>query len=184
MEGAGRPDMLQMLMNLSSGFDALFQLILITFSFIGLLLFAQGLMDMYRMGTGTASAGGKQKTATSVIWRLIIASALTAVYPLVTATEYTLAGAPSSGGLLVYSGGGATAYQTAALTAIFGAFRLAGYVAFGRGWMLLDKHFNGGNEGVGGPIIHIIAGTMLVYLYEWLSILAGWVGIDVSNILF
>lgn len=184
MAVAGRPDMLQMLINLSQGFDAVFQLILVIFSLVGLLLFGFALIDLYRSGSGTPGSSGKVKSPSSIIWRLIVAVALTSLVFLVNITQYSLAGAPASSGLLVYSGGGATELQKAALMAIFGAFRLAGYVSFGRGWVLLDKHFNGGNEGVSSPIIHILAGTALVYLYEWLTILSGWVGFDVSTILF
>lgn len=183
MGGSGQPDMLQMLINISQSLDAIFGFVQLAFAFGGLLLFGIGLFDLYAYGS-ESGRGSSSKKISGIISKLIIGSILTCLVVVVNITQNSLIGVPAASGRLMYEASGQSQIQKDTLMAIFGLFRIAGMVAVGRGWLLLDKHFNGGNEGVGGAITHIIAGAMLVYLYEWLSFLARVTGFDISKMIY
>lgn len=182
--GGNLTDMLQMFVNISGAFPAILMLVQAIFTLIGLVLFGQALLDLYLLNNENAPRrAGKSVSPAGIGWRVIVSVVLTSLVWWVDVTQNTLGGQAASGGLMMYQGAGLSAVQRVALEAIMGAFALVGYIAFGRGWLLLDKHFNGGNNGVGASIWHIIGGTILIFMDSWLPRVGSWVGIDFVNIL-
>lgn len=178
------PDMLQMFVNIAYAFPAIFGLVQAIFALIGLVMFGQALFDIYALNNEHVQKRANKSLSTSgIITKMIVAVVLTSLIWFIDVTENTLMGADASSGLLMYQSAGMTEAQKMALSAIMGAFALVGYIAFGRGWMLLDKHFNGSNTGVGASIWHIIGGTILVYMDVWLPKIGQWTGFDLTNIL-
>lgn len=176
-------DMLQMLVNLSDAFSGLFLLIQVTFAVIGLYLFGQALLDLYSLNNPTQQRTSRTISMPGICWRFIAAVVLTSIAWFVDVTQNTMMGGDASSGAMMYQSAGLSDAQKAALTAIMGFMALVGYIAFGRGWLMLDKHFNGANTGCWGALMHMLAGTALVYLDVWLPTIGGWIGFDFANIL-
>jgi len=181
---SGVPDLLQMLINISGAYAGIFLLIQAVFALIGVILFGQALWDLYALkNDNVPRRAGKSITGSGVIWRLITASVLTSLIYFIDISQNTLGTTATTGGLLDYQSAGLSPVQQASLTAIVGAFQLFGYFAFGKGWLLLDKHFNGGNGGVSAPITFMVAGVLLVYIDYWLPRIGQWVGVDFMSVL-
>lgn len=175
-------DLLQILINLSQSFNDVFTLIKVVFALIGLILFGLALIDLYKLSNDRQTmSAGNQPTAAGITYRVIVAVVLTSLFWFVDVTQNTLA-IPASGGALSYTAGGPSPFQKAAIEAILGCFMIAGYIAVGKGWLLLDKHFNGGREGISGPIYHIVFGTMVVYIDYWLPLFMGIFGFEMGNL--
>lgn len=177
----GGNDILEILINLSQAFSGVFTLIKIVFALIGLILFGLALIDIYVMSNQHSQSANAAKTVAGVVYRILVSVVLTSMFYFVDLTQNTLA-IPSSSGALAYQGAGPSALQKAAIEAIIGCFMIAGYLAFGKGWLLLDKHFNGGREGLSAPIWHIIGGVALVYIDVWVPLFMGIAGFQVGNI--
>lgn len=178
------PDFLQMVINMSGSFPAIGQLIEVIFALIGLVLFILALLDMYRMGNDKARSSGPPPTGASITWRIVVSIVLTSLAVMVDITQNTLTGNAVNSAAFMYQSAGLSASQKLAVQTVLSLFSLAGYIAFGRGWLLLDKHFNGSRDvGVASPIWHIIGGTMLVFLDVWLKILSDWTGFDFMKLL-
>ena len=179
-----RQDLLQMFVNVSDAFPAFFTLMQVLFALIGLLLLGQALFDVYSLNNEhVARRAGRSISASGVGWRFVTSIVLTGIVWWVDVTENTLMGRDASSGAMLYQTVGMSEFQQAALMSIMMTFELVGYIAFGRGWLLLDKHFNGGNNGVASPIWHMLGGTVLVYLDVWLPAFGRWTGFDFVNIL-
>lgn len=178
----GTADLLQMLVNVSGAFPAMFLLIQTILTLIGVILFSLAWLDLYYIGSESRYLGAG-KTPASIAWRMLIGVILTGSLWMMNITQNTLYGTPINSGAMLYETAGLTDTQKAALEAIMGCFAIVGYIGFGKGWMALDKHFNGGKDGVGGALAYIIGGTLAVYMDVWLPRLSSWTGFDFVNIL-
>lgn len=154
------------------------------FALAGVWLFGVALLDLYAINNPNNMQGqANRQTIGGVVVRLIVSVVLTSAMYFLVLTQNTLAGTAASSGHMLYQGAGLSEVQKAAIDAIFAAFAILGYVAFCKGWLVLDKHFNGGNQGWGSAVAFMIGGTLAVFMQEWLANVSLWTGFDFVKIL-
>lgn len=179
-----KSDLLSMLVNFASIVDPLINLTVIVSAIIGVLMVGDALMKAYWITKGSGWQGKGTLTYGGIVWSLVIGGVL--LTPVVTVQIFgnTLLDVSVNGAAFSYQGAGLTATQQAALKAIYGLFSFVGFVAFIRGWIILNKHFNGViPEGVGAGLTHIIFGVILIYLDVFLGLLQSQTGWDFSQTL-
>lgn len=181
----GNADLLNALINFSSVLDPLLTLIVVVSTIIGVLMVANALMKAYVLSLDNAhSWGGNTATVPGIIWSLIIGGILVAPIFMVQLFGNTMLNVSVNGSGMLYQAAGMTDTQRQALRAIFGMFAIAGFIAFIRGWVVLNKHFNGViKDGVGMGLTFILGGTALIYLDVVLDLISEKTGIDFTSIL-
>jgi len=181
---SGTSDLLQVLINLSDAFPAIFLAVLAFSSLGGVMLFTTGVYGFSLKANGARWASGREVTTTGCISNMLIGAVMTALMWATAMTKNTLIGESVSNGALSFQTTGMSAQQTAALTAIFGLFAVCGIVAVLRGWTMLNGYFNGARQEWGGAIWFLIGGAFCVYLDEVLTKVSAWTGFDVIHLLF
>jgi hypothetical protein len=174
------PDLLLMVVRIAYTLPGFMKLAQAIFALIGVWLFCTSLLDLYNYNNDRYN--GQRKTLGGVFGRMLASVVLTSSLWFVVATGNTLVGTSTAGGAMLYQSGGLSEMQLAAVHAVFGMFMFGGYVWFCISWMLLDKHFNGGREGVWGPILQMIAGVALVFSEEWVPLVMEKAGLSIASI--
>ncbi|WP_454727981.1 MULTISPECIES: hypothetical protein [Cupriavidus] len=175
----GVADLLQVLVNLSGAFPALFTLIIVIFAAIGVVTFCLGLYSFYVIHNNDGrTPTGRNISHLGAVSQLVIGSVLTTVLWITAITKNTLLGTEVSNGAMGLSSSGLTPTQQASIAAILGLFAILGLIASGRGWMLLNRYFTGIEKEWGGAIAYIIGGSLCVYMEEFLAKLTLWTGFD------
>ena len=186
MNSSGPGDLLTFLVNISSIFDPLIDLIVIISTILGVVLIGKSLLLGYHLGQndGKWMAHGEAGIK-GVIWGFVIGGILVTPIMFVGLMGNTLLnGEAVTGTGLLYQSAGLSAQQQQAVTAIFGLFTVMGFIAFIHGWLDLHKHFNG--ESRNGPamgVTQIVGGTLLVYLDVVLQFVSEKTGFDFIHIL-
>lgn len=169
--------MIDLIISLQPIIDPALTLVAIVATIMGVLMVGGAMVKAYTISLGRGDA-----TISGVIWSMIIGGVLASSMSMVRIFGNTLFDGDVSGGALLYQAAGMTQAQQSAMTAIMALFTLTGYIAFVRGWVILNKHFNGViKDGVGLGLTHIIGGTILVYLDVFLSMLQNTTGINVGQ---
>lgn len=173
-------DALQILINISGAIPLAMNLVMLFATIVGVVMVGTGLMQMYAMSAMDNRMGAKvDPKAESIASKLIIGSILISSIYFLQISGQTIFGTAVNGGAFLYQSGGMSANQQAALEAVFSFFMLVGYIAFIRGWFILDQYMNNIiSTGVGKAAVHIIFGVLLVYLDQLLQVVADWTGFD------
>lgn len=178
-------DLLSILINFSSILDPLLTLVVVISAIIGVFMVGQALMNAYVLSLENGSHwGGQQATVPGIIWSLVIGGILVSPMMAVQIFGNTLFEVSVNGSGMLYQSAGMTETQKQAVAAIFGLFSVTGFIAFIRGWIVLNKHFNGViKDGVGMGITFIVGGTALVYLDVILGAIQAKTGFDFTQVL-
>lgn len=181
-------DALQLLINLSYALPIAMNLVMIIATLIGIVIFATAWVDIWersQVGIQLNGAGDTLRTK-SILGRLLIGSILaSSLYWLNITGNTLLMGQTVNGSSFLYQGTGLSEQQQIALRAVFDLLILTGYIAFIRGWTLLQKFFDNVIREYGKAIVHIVFGTLLVYLDQVLEIAGDWTGFHfIGTVLF
>lgn len=178
-----KTDLLTILVNFSSILDPLLTLVVIVSAIIGVIMVATALMNAYVLSLDNGHAwGSNNATISGVIWSLVIGGILVSPILAVQIFGNTLLDTPVNGSGLLYQSAGMSDAQKQAVKAIFGLLSVTGFIAFVRGWVILNKHFNGViKDGVGMGLTHIIGGTILVYMDVFLDAVQSTTGFDFTQ---
>lgn len=180
-------DLVTFLVNISSIFDPLVTLVTVIAAIIGVIMVGNALVAAYALSADDGKWRGQgNATYPGIIWSLVIGGILVSPIVMVQAMGNTLLnGEAVNGSAMLYQSSGLSSTQQAALKAIFGLFVIAGYVAFIKGWMLIDKHTNGvTRDGAGAGVTFIVSGVLMVYLDVVMQVVSEKTGIDFVKVLF
>lgn len=177
--------MINLITSLQPVIDPALTLVAIVATLMGVLMVGNALIKAYAMSSDSGAWRGQgDATIGGVVWSLVIGGILVSSMSAVQMFGNTIFAGDVNGGALLYQSAGMTATQKTAMTAIMALFTLAGYIAFVRGWVILNKHFNGViKDGVGMGLTHIIGGTILIYLNVFLEVLQNTTGLQVGQML-
>ncbi|CAG9184198.1 hypothetical protein [Cupriavidus pampae] len=176
-------DFLQILVNLSGAFPAIFAFLIVLIAAIGVVLFCQGIYAFYVINNNDGrTPTGRTVSYTGAVSSLLTGALLTSLLYITAVTKNTLLGTEVNNGALGLNGSGMTATQQAAIAAIFGLFAILGLLASGRGWMLLNRYYNGVEKEWGGAIAYVIGGCLCIYMEEFLAKMSLWTGFDFVKI--
>lgn len=180
-----KADLLTILINFSSILDPLLTLVVIISAIIGVIMVGQALLNAYVLSLDNGhSWGANTATVPGIIWSLIIGGILVSPIFVVQIFGNTMLDVSVNGSGLLYQSAGLTDAQKAAVKAIFGLFSVTGFIAFIRGWIVLNKHFNGViKDGVGMGVTFVVGGTALVYLDVFLDAVRNTTGFDFTQVL-
>jgi hypothetical protein len=172
-------DLLQILVNLSGAFPAIFLFAMVVFAFAGVVVFSLGVYAFYVIHNHDGrTPTGRNVSHTGAVSNLVIGSFLTSLMWVTAITKNTLLGTEVNNGAMGLTGAGLTPTQQASVAAILGLFNILGLIATGRGWMQLNRYFNGTEKEWGGAMAYIIGGTLCVYMEESLAKATLWTGFD------
>jgi len=174
-------DILQLIINLSVIVPMAMNIVALVSVIIGVVMTATALADIWQrssIGLSVGLQGGDTVRMRSIIGRLIIGSVLvTSLYWLNITGNTLLAGQTVNGSSFLYQSAGMSSNQQVAFRAILDFFILTGYLAFIKGWLIWQKFFdNVTREGFGKGFVHILFGTLLVYLDNLMDIAGEWTG--------
>lgn len=180
-----KADLLTLVVNFSSILDPLLTLVVVISAIMGVLMVGQALMNAYVLTLESGGHwGGQQVTVPGIIWSLVIGGILVSPMMAVQIFGNTLFEVSVNGTGMLYQSAGMTEMQKQAVKAIFGLFSVTGFIAFVRGWVVLNKHFNGViKDGIGMGLTFIIGGTALVYLDVILRAIQNTSGFDFTQVL-
>jgi hypothetical protein len=175
-------DALQLLINASASFPAIQVLILVLTTIIGVLLVASSLFNMYHLSamSGVAMPGSGGPTPLGVLGKFLIGGVLVSSAYWMYIGGNTFIGTNVNTSSMLY-GGTATTYCDQAQYAVFFFIALVGQVAFVRGWLYLNRYFNGPrNEGLGMGVTFIVGGVGCYFMPDLGALLADWFGLSMS----
>ena len=176
-----KADLLTLLINFSSILDPLLTLLVILSTITGVVMVVQGLMNAYALNLNN---GRSNATVSGILWSLFIGGVLVAPIYTVQIFGNTLLDVSVNSSSLLYQGVGLTDTQRQAVKAIFGLFSITGFIAFYRGWVTLNKHFNGViKDGAGMGMTFVVGGVLLIYLDVLLDIVGEKAGFDFTKVL-
>jgi len=182
-------DAVQILINISSSFNAIFAFIQAMAVALGVMMMATAWYDIYAMNLANPPAKKYQPTMKNIIIRMVSGSVLvSSVVSLQICANTILSDAANSQSFL-YQSAGLSELQQQSLTAIFGFLVIVGYVAFIRGWRIISHESKSQSQashpggGYGSGIWHIIGGVSLVYLQQVMTLLGNWTGFDFTKLL-
>ncbi|MCA8197371.1 hypothetical protein [Burkholderia vietnamiensis] len=171
------------LVNIANAFPAISAFITALFGLIGVVMIANALKGFYEIEAGGPAARDHHSHG-ALVWKLFIGAVLTMGAWGIGIIGNTIFGSQVASGPMSYQGAGLSATQQAAVQAVFACFVLCGYIAFGRGWMLLNDWKSGrSNGGWGTPVVFIVSGVLLVYLQQVLNFAGDVTGINFVNML-
>jgi len=179
-------DILQVLVNIAPNFPGILKVIVAISTLLGAMMIIGTIMALNAYyGSDGKYVGSADITPGRAVIRIVIGCVLVMpVFMMSIGRNTAFDGAAVSGGAFSYQSSGLSQQQQVALDAIFGLFVIVGYIAFIRGWRLLDKQFSGlSRDGASAGVTHIIAGILLVYLDVLLSTLSSWTGFDFVHLL-
>ena len=149
----------EMFINFEQSYPALRALIGRAFQLIGVCLVAGSLLAFIRHNEGK----GEIKTA---IGMFFIGVALFQVNGMVNSLTSTLYTGVGSTDIFSYSVGGmsSSAAFGGAMSGVLGFIQIIGYIAFGRGWLLINQYTSRpqGGDGLGRGITHLLGGVMAI----------------------
>lgn len=154
-------DFVTMLLNLSREYPVILDAIIFFFACIGMWIASSGVLDIIKMGrrdTGLVTPGAH------IFWKLLSGSSLVDLMVWTKAWSGTLWANSDPMGISDYSGGGGT-YNVAIMTAL-GIMVITGYIAVGRGYMMLSRlgtvSIESRSDIVWSSMARIVAGTALI----------------------
>ncbi|WP_219096317.1 hypothetical protein [Pseudomonas sp. UMAB-40] len=154
-------DFVTMLINLSREYPAILDSIIFLFAAIGVVIAATGVLDIVKLGrrdTGLVTPGAH------IFWKLFGGSSLVNLMVWSKAWSATLWANSDPMGISDYASGGST--YDAAIMAALGIMIITGYIAVGRGYMMLSKlgtvSIEARSDVVGSSMARIVAGTALI----------------------
>lgn len=178
-----KADLLTILINFSSLVDPILTLLVVISTIVGVLMVGQALMNAYVLSMDNGAQWGSTATIPGIISGLIIGGILVTPILMVQIFGNTLFMVSVNGSGMLYQGVGMTDTQKQAVAALFGLFSVAGFIAFIRGWVVLNKHFNGViKDGVGMGITFIVGGTGLIYLDVIVDLIQSKTGFDFTQV--
>jgi hypothetical protein len=179
-------DALQLLINASGSFPAIQLLIMTISALIGIFFVASSLMHMYSLSAANgASWNGQQPPPpVGVVGQFLIGGVLISSAYWMYIIGNTMVGTSVNTTAMLY-GGNVTTYCDQAKYAVFFFVALVGQIAFVRGWILLNAHFNNPRtEGLGTGIAFLLGGAGCYFMADLTAMAADWFGVSVSISVF
>ncbi|WP_432262874.1 hypothetical protein [Cupriavidus sp. TMH.W2] len=172
-----------MLVNISGAFPAIFAFCAVLFALAGVVLVAMGVYGFYVIHYNDGrTPGGRNIGHAGAASNVVIGALLTGLMYITALTKNTVLGTEIQNGSMGFQSSGMTATQQAAITALFGLFAILGFIASGRGWMLLNRFFSGTEKEWAGAIAYIIGGMLCVYMEESMVFVTRVTGFDFVKI--
>lgn len=160
------PDLLNGLINFASILDPLLMLMVAGCTVMGVIKVAGALIALYRLAENDGKWLGKDEGGIGgVVSSMLIGGVLVAPIFFVQVFGNTLFNVSVNGSGMLYQAAGMTESQRQAVRAILGLFAIAGFFAFIRGWLVIDRYMNNvTREGMGEGIVTIVFGVAMVYM--------------------
>lgn len=155
-----------MFANFSSSAEALITLVKYSAYVIGIFLVVGSIFKFSQLGQGQMTA----KTPLTMFFCGIGIFALTSTVSIAT---QTMAMGDGPGTILMPSSGGFGATTAQALYGVLVFVRLVGYIAFIRGWLLLNQYGQGKDGTLGRGLTHIFGGVAAINITVTAKILAN-----------
>lgn len=142
--------------------QALIKLTIAASMIIGLYLIINSIYKLAQLGESGGQRGESYKGPLTMFFCGIALFGL--MMSLRTVGETMMMGS-GPGDFLMPSGGGATGAAGPAIVAVLWFIRLVGFIAIVRGFLLLNKHGQGGQQGeLGRGLVHILGGTAAIHV--------------------
>ena len=163
-QGAGIGEMFA---NFQGSAEAIIKLIKASSYIIGIFLVAGSIFKFTQLG------GQSQMTIKTPIIMFLSGIGIFALTGSISVASQTLAMGDGPGSLLMPSGGGLQASTAAAILGVLTFIRMVGYIAFIRGWLLLNQHGQGKEGTLGRGLTHIAGGVAAINVTVTAKILAN-----------
>lgn len=160
----------QMFANGQASFDALIKLVKFSAYIIGIFLVLGSIFKFSQIGTNP------QITLKTPLTMFVAGIGIFALVGTVSIATQTLAMGSGPGDIFVQGGDGWTAQTMAAMKGVLTFIRLIGYIAFIRGWLIINQYGQGGQGaqgGLGRGITHIFGGVAAINVTFTAQILAN-----------
>ena len=161
------PGIGEMFANFQASAEALIKLIRAASYIIGLYLIVAAIFKF------TQLSGQSQMTMKTPIVMFLSGIGVFALTGSLSVVSQTLAMGDGPGSLLMPSGGGMAAATSAAIMGVLTFIRMVGYIAFIRGWLLLNQNGQGKEGTIGKALTHIAGGVAAINITITAKILAN-----------
>lgn len=161
------PGIGEMFANFQGSAEAIIKLIKTASYIIGLYLIVGSIFKF------TQLSNQGQMTMKTPIIMFLSGVGIFALTGSLSVVSQTLAMGDGPGSLLMPSGGGMAASTSAAILGVLTFIRMVGYIAFIRGWLLLNQHGQGKEGTLGKGLTHIGGGVAAINVTVTAKILAN-----------
>lgn len=157
-----------MFANGTASFLALISLVKYMSYLIGLFLVINAIFKLSKLGTDP------QTSPKAPIVSFVVGVAVFSLVGAISIMSTSLAMGNGPGDILLSSSGSSWTTQTlAALTGVLTFIRLLGYIAFVRGWLMINAAAQGGRDGsIGRGLTHLFGGVAAINIQVTAKILA------------
>lgn len=153
--------------NGNAAFESLIRLTKISAYIMGLFLVIGSVVKLSQLGTNP------QVTPKAPLIMFISGIAIFALVGVVSIVSQTMAMGDGPGSILVPESNGITAGTKAAIEGVLTFVRLLGYIAFIRGWFLVNQYGMGKDGTLGKGLTHILGGVAAINVQITAGILSN-----------
>lgn len=166
-EAHAQTDIGAMFANGQASFEALIRLVKFSAYIVGIFLVMGSIFKFSQLGSNP------QLQAKTPITMFVAGIGIFALIGTVSIATQTLAMGSGPGDILLKNTGGWTAQTMAAITGVLTFIRLIGYIAFIRGWLLINQYGMGKEGTLGKGLTHIFGGVAAINATITAGILAN-----------
>ena len=163
---APTPGIGEMFANFQGSAEAIIRLIKASAYIMGLYLIVGSIFKFTQLGQG-------QMTLKTPLMMFFSGIGIFALTGTISIASQTLAMGNGPGELLMPSGGGLNAAASAAMLGVLTFIRMVGYLAFVRGFLMLNQHGQGKEGTLGRGLTHIFGGVAAINVTITAKILAN-----------
>lgn len=157
----------QMFANGNAAFEALIRLTKVSAYMIGIFLVIGSIFKLSQLGSNP------QVSPKTPIIMFVSGISVFALVGVVSIVSQTMAMGDGPGSILISAGNGLDAQTAAAITGVLTFIRLIGYIAFIRGWLLINQSGQGKEGTLGRGLTHILGGVAAINVQITAQILAN-----------
>lgn len=161
------PGIGEMFANFQGSAEAIIRLIKASSYLIGLFLIASSIFKFTQLG------GQSQVTLKTPIIMFLSGIGIFALTGSISVVSQSLAMGEGPGSILMPSSTGMAASASSAILGVLTFIRMVGYLAFIRGWLLLNQHGQGKEGTLGRGLTHIAGGVAAINVTITAKILAN-----------
>lgn len=164
-------DIGDMFKNAKGSFEALTDLVRYACYIIGIYLVIGSIFKFSELGS--SHGGHKHGSAKAPLIMFISGIGLFALTGSIGIMSATMSMGSGPGDILAPSGGGLSAQMASVMESILIFIRLLGYIAFARGWLILNSAGQGKNGVMARAIMHLVGGVAAINVQFTASVLAN-----------
>lgn len=170
------PDLVTVLVNIGEVIPPIIMMLQGVSALMGLYLVGSSLIEIWGVNNDNAMkyvSGSQRFSVGSAIMKGIIGSVLLAMATLewMGIMSRTLTGDYANSRMLSYSSSGTTLQEQAQLAtlALLGIMQVVGFIAMVKGWLTINKFYNGQGQAGLGQATGWIIGGVLAWNFKWFS---------------